>query len=119
MSKRGALVRHGVIGIAGYHTNGGDGGALIRGCRGWEGTFMNARMLAVALMLAAFASAGPARAGASGTAEQQRDCTSDAMTWCSQYIFAADRNARIGACLWQNRAQISKACYAHLRLGRR
>jgi hypothetical protein len=84
-----------------------------------EGTTMNRRTLAVALALAAFASGGPARAGDNGTAEQQRDCTSDAMTHCSQYIFAADRNARIGACLWQNRAQVSRACYAHLRpLGR-
>ena len=79
---------------------------------------MNARMLAVALMLAASASAGPARAD-NGTAEQQRDCMNDAMTYCSQYIFAADRNARIGACLWQNRAQISRACFAHLRPLRR
>jgi hypothetical protein len=83
--------------------------------RRMEGTTMNARMLAIALVLAAFASAGPTRAGGDGTAEQQRDCTSDAITYCSQYIFASDRNTRIGACLWQNRAQISRACYAHLR----
>jgi hypothetical protein len=87
--------------------------------RGWEGITMNARMLAVALVLAAFASAGPARAGDDGTAEQQRDCMNDAMTYCSQYIFAPDRNTRIGTCLWQYRAQISRACYAHLRPTRR
>jgi hypothetical protein len=76
---------------------------------------LDPRMLAVALALTAFALAGPGRAGENGTAEQQRDCTGDAMTYCSQYIFALDRNARIGACLWQNRAQISRACFAHLR----
>jgi hypothetical protein len=75
---------------------------------------MNARMLAAALGLAAFLSACPARADDNGTAEQQRDCMNDAMTWCSQYIFAPDRNTRIGGCLWQRRAQISRACYAHL-----
>jgi hypothetical protein len=80
---------------------------------------MNARTLAAALGLAAFASACPAWAEDSGTADQQRDCMNDAMTYCSQYIFAPDRNARIGACLWQYRAQISRACYAHLRPLRR
>lgn len=76
---------------------------------------MNFRMLAVGLGLAALVSASAVRADENGTAEQQRDCMNDAMTWCSQYIFVPDRNTRIGNCLWQRRAQISRACYAHLR----
>jgi hypothetical protein len=80
-----------------------------------EGTTVKARMLAVALGLATFASAGSARADNNGTAEQQRDCMNDAMTYCSEHVFAPDRNEKIGACLWQHRAQISRACYVHLR----
>jgi hypothetical protein len=76
---------------------------------------VKARMLAVALGLATFASAGSARADSNGTAEQQRDCMNDAMTYCSEHVFAPDRNEKIGTCLWQHRAQISRACYVHLR----
>jgi hypothetical protein len=76
---------------------------------------MKVRIFAVALGVAAFAAAGSASADDNGTAEQKRDCMNDAMTHCGQYVFAPDRNEKIGACLWQNRAQISKACYAHLR----
>jgi hypothetical protein len=72
-------------------------------------------MLAMAVRLAAFVSACPAGAADNGTAEQQRDCVNDAMTWCSQFIFAPDRNTKIGDCLWQHRTQISRACYARLR----
>jgi hypothetical protein len=77
---------------------------------------MKAMMLAVTLGLAAFASAGPALADDDdGTPEQQRDCRNDAMTHCGQFIFAPDRNAKIGACLWQRRAQVSRECRSHLR----
>ncbi len=76
---------------------------------------MKVMKLAVALLLAASASAGSALAEDNGTAEEQRDCTGDAMTYCGQYIFAPDRNTRIGNCLWAYRAHISAACRAHLR----
>jgi hypothetical protein len=75
-----------------------------------------AKMLAVTLCLVAFGSAGPALADDDdGTPEEQRDCRHDAMTYCSQYIFAPDRNKKIGDCLWQRRAQISRECRSHLR----
>jgi hypothetical protein len=106
---------------------------------------MKARMLAVTLGLAAFASAGfalkglaptgpalaepsyarpahtgPAHAGNSeGTPEEQRDCQADALTYCGEHIFAPDRNTRIGNCLMQHRAQISRECRAHLPAARR
>jgi hypothetical protein len=80
-----------------------------------EGIDMKARIIAVALGLAAFATTGSAAADDRGTAEQQRDCMNDAMTFCSEHVFAPDRNEKIGACLWQHRAQISRACNAHLR----
>lgn len=76
---------------------------------------MKTRLLAVALGLVTVASAGPALAEGNGTPEQRRDCTNDAMTYCSQHIFAPDRDARIGDCLWQHRMQISRECRAHLR----
>jgi hypothetical protein len=76
---------------------------------------MKTKMLLVAFVLVTSASAGRAFADDNGTAEQQRDCMSDALTYCIQYIFAPDRDAQIGGCLWQHRAQISKACYSHLR----
>jgi hypothetical protein len=38
----------------------------------------------------------------------------DALAWCGQYIFAPDRNLKIGDCLWEHRAQISGACRSHL-----
>jgi hypothetical protein len=82
-------------------------------------TCMKAKILVVALGLVTVASAGSAVADDRGTAQQQRDCTNDAMTYCSQYIFASDRNAKIGACLWQHRGQISKACQSQLRPPRR
>jgi hypothetical protein len=80
-----------------------------------------ARMLAVTLCVAAFGlamlgSASPALADDDdGTPEEQRDCRNDAMTYCGQYIFAQDRNAKIGACLWQHRTQISRECRSHVR----
>jgi hypothetical protein len=73
------------------------------------------RMAAVALVLAASASAGPGRADDNGTAEQQQDCIGDALVWCGHHIFAPDRNLKIGDCLWEQRAQISVACRSHLR----
>jgi hypothetical protein len=76
---------------------------------------MTAKMLAIALVLAASASARPALADDAGTAEQQRDCMGDALTYCGQYIFAPDRNVQIGDCLWRYRAQISRECRSHLR----
>lgn len=79
---------------------------------------MNARMLAVASGLAAFASTGPALADnptQDQHQDQQRDCMGDAMTYCSQHIFAPDRDAKIGYCLWQYRASISRECRSHLR----
>ena len=81
-------------------------------------TCMKAKILVVALGLV-IASAGSVVADDRGTAQQQRDCTNDAMTYCSQYIFVSDRNAKIGACLWQHRGQISKACQSQLRPPRR
>jgi hypothetical protein len=77
---------------------------------------MNARTLMVTLALAA---AGAAHADDRGSADQQRDCMNDAMTFCSQHIFAPDRNDKIGLCLWQHRSQISRACLSHLRPPRR
>jgi hypothetical protein len=78
---------------------------------------MKAGMLAVALGLAVFGASGPMLAADNddGTPEQQRDCRGDAMTYCGQFIFAPDRNARIGECLWQRRAQVSRECRSHLR----
>jgi hypothetical protein len=101
---------------------------------------MKVRMLAVTLGLAAFAWAGlaltglaltglsfpgPALAGPAlvgsahpvnndGTPEEQQDCQSDALTYCSEYIFASDRNVKIGNCLMLHRTQISKECRSHL-----
>jgi hypothetical protein len=92
----------------------------VHGRDGSDGeAYMKAKTLTVALALAALASAGPALADDNGTAEEQRDCRRDAMTHCSQHIFAPDRNARIAACLWQRRAQISKVCASHLRAPKR
>jgi len=77
---------------------------------------MNAiRTLMVTMAVAACAPANQAVADENGTTEEQRDCINDAMTFCSQHIFAPDRNERIGLCLWQHRYQISRACYGHLR----
>lgn len=80
---------------------------------------MNARTLAVTLVaaaaVAAFAPEGRAVADENGSFEEQRDCMNDAMMFCSQHIFAPDRNERIGFCLWQHRYQISRACSTHLR----
>lgn len=82
---------------------------------------MNARMLAVASGLAAFASAGAFADNLTQDPhqdhhqDQQRDCMGDAMTYCSQHIFAPDRDAKIGYCLWQYRASISRECRSHLR----
>jgi hypothetical protein len=59
-------------------------------------------------------SAGPALADDNGTPVQQGDCMGDALAWCGQYIFAPDRNLKIGDCLWEHRAQISGACRLHL-----
>ena len=72
---------------------------------------MKAMMLAAALLLAASVVLAEDE-----RAEQARDCTNDALTWCSQYIFAPDRDEQIGYCLWLHRTQISKACRSHLRL---
>jgi len=69
----------------------------------------------VTVAVAAWAPAGQAVADDNGTSEEQRDCMNDAMMFCSQHIFAPDRNERIGLCLWQHRLQISRACYGHLR----
>jgi hypothetical protein len=81
---------------------------------------MDAKALLAALAFFAFASAEPADADhKGGTPEQQRDCMSDAMAFCSQHIFAPDRDDKIGLCLWQHRTQISRACFAHLRAPRR
>jgi hypothetical protein len=80
---------------------------------------MKAEILSVILGIAMFALASSALADDRGTAQQQRDCMDDAMTHCSQYIFAPDRDAKIAACLWLHRAQISKACQSHLRPQRR
>jgi hypothetical protein len=86
----------------------------MRGCNGSAGvSYMRANGLAVVSFLIACASSGPAVAD--DIAAQQRDCMIDALTWCSQWIFAPDRDLKIGDCLWQHRAQISRACYAHLR----
>jgi hypothetical protein len=79
-----------------------------------RGNYMKATMLAAALLLAASASVEPAL-GDQDRAEQERDCTNDALTWCSQYIFAPDRDEQIGYCLWEHRTQISRACRSHLR----
>ncbi len=84
-----------------------------------EEVHMKTRMLAGALAAAALSWPGPAPADDRGTFEQQRDCTNDAMTFCSQYIFVRDRNARIAACLWENRTRISLACRSHLHAPRR
>jgi hypothetical protein len=70
-------------------------------------------MLVVTLAITALAPLGRAVANDTGTYEEQRDCMSDAMMFCSQHIFAPDRNQRIAYCLWQHRSQISVACYAH------
>jgi hypothetical protein len=61
---------------------------------------------AVALVLAVSVSAGPAFANDNGTAEQQGDCMGDALAWCGQYIFAPDRNLKIGDCLWERRTDL-------------
>lgn len=76
---------------------------------------MHVKALMATLAVFALASAGPADADDRGTPEQQRDCMNDAMTFCSQHIFAPDRNDKIGLCLWQHRTQISRACFVHLR----
>lgn len=77
---------------------------------------MNAvRTLLVTAAVAVGAPTVQALAEDNGTADEQRDCINDAMSFCSMYIFAPDRNERIGMCLWQHRYQISRACYGHLR----
>jgi hypothetical protein len=76
---------------------------------------MNAKMVAAVSAISALVLAGPAPAEDRGTPEQERDCMQDAMTYCGEHIFAPDRNAKIGLCLWQHRTQISRACFAHLR----
>jgi hypothetical protein len=74
------------------------------------GKYMRTKTLAVLLA----ASAVPALAD-EGTAEQQRDCVIDVITWCGEHIFAPDRDKKIGDCLWERRTQISSACRSHLR----
>jgi hypothetical protein len=73
---------------------------------------MQIRMVVAALVVAGAACTISARADE--RADQQRDCTGDAMNFCSQFIFAPDRDLRIGSCLWEHRAQISPACRTHL-----
>lgn len=71
------------------------------------------KAIAVALVLAA--SARMVLADDNGTVEQQQDCMGDALVWCGQWVFAPDRNLKIGDCLWEHRVQISGACRSHLR----
>jgi hypothetical protein len=79
---------------------------------------MSTNVPAAVLILTAFMSAGPALADDNGTADQQRDCSNDAMIDGNRYIFAPDRDAKIGLCLWHHRTLISQACQAQLRAAR-
>ena len=78
---------------------------------------MKALLIAGALALTVFGAGVPAFAQEkSGTADEQRDCTNDALNYCGQYIWLPpkQRDPLIGACLWKNRNHISPACRSHL-----